>query len=79
MYENLNINIGIFLLEVQNRDVQAIYGFKVVILGIDDPDECSNLSKNCIHVEGRIHKFELARKVPDLEVHEGAYTVNIDL
>ena len=41
-------------------------------MSVDDPDQGTNFAEYGIKVEGRVHEVNLAREIPDLEVHEGA-------
>lgn len=76
MDEDFNVDIGVVGLEIEDSAVKAVDGFEVLILGVDDPDEGADLSKDCVEIKLRIHEINLARKVPYLKVHEGTETVN---
>ena len=70
--EHLDVDGGVGLGEVHDRDVQPGDGLEVVVLRVDDPDQCADLAEDGVGVEGGVHKFELPWEVPDLKVHEGA-------
>ncbi len=69
--KDFDVDVWVGGLQVEYCAVEAGDGFEVVILRIDDPDQCAYFTKDGIEVEGGIHEVQLAREVPDLKVHEG--------
>lgn len=75
--EDLDVDVWVEALEVEDGGVEAGDGLEVVVLGVDDPDEGANLAKDGVHIKVWVlEKVDLARKVPDLIVHEGSEAVS---
>lgn len=74
--EYFDVDVGVGGLKVEDCAVQAIDGFEVFVLGVDDPDQGTNFAENRIEVEGGVKKIKLAWEVPNLEIHEGAVDVS---
>lgn len=71
--ENLNIDVGVCPLESEDGGIETHDGLEIVVLSIYDPDESSNLAKDSLHIEfGVLKDVDLAREVPNLEIHKGA-------
>lgn len=72
MNEHLDVDNGVSALDSDDGRVQAGEGIKVLVLCVDDPDECTELTEDMIEIKSRVKEVELAWKVPDMEVHERA-------
>ena len=69
--EDLYVDVGVRALQLEDGDVEAGDGLEVVVLGVDDPYQGSDLAKDGLHIEARVlEDVNLAGEVPDLEVHE---------
>lgn len=72
MYKDLYVDVRVGVLQVEDGGVQAHDGFEVLILRVDDPYQRSDFFEDVVDVKGRVEVVQVARKVPDLEVHKGA-------
>ena len=73
--EDFDVDVWVAGLKVEDCAVEAVDGFEVVVLSIDDPEQGTNFAEDSFKVEGGAHEIDLAREVPDLEVHERAKVV----
>jgi len=77
--EDFDVDVWVGGLQVQDGAVEAVDGFEVLVLGVDDPDQGSDFAEDGVEVEGWVCPVNLAGEVPDLEVHERAGVVSIGL
>jgi hypothetical protein len=70
--ENFDVDQGVGGCKVEDGGIKPIDSFEVIVLSVNDPDQSTNLTKDSICIEGRVHEVNLAGEVPNLEVHERA-------
>lgn len=70
--EDLDINVWEFVMKIDDCAAEAANCFEIIILSIDNPDQCTKFTKYSIEIELRFSEIDLARKIPYLEIHEGA-------
>src|SRR3954470_15077520 len=68
--EHLDIDMREGGLKIEYGGCKPIRGIIILILCVDDPDKGADLGKDLSCVKGRVEVVQLARKVPNLEVHE---------
>ena len=74
--EDFDVDVWVGWLEVQDGAIEPVDSFKVFILCVDNPNQGTNFTEDGVEIEGWVHEINLAREVPDLEVHKGARMIS---
>lgn len=70
MDEYFKLDILIHFVRFQYGFVQFGQGFNVIVVCVDDENECIASLENNLRIESRIEKVDLSGKVPTLKLHE---------